>query len=65
MNEHNQGQTHYLSLMVRNYFDINRFSRTSSALSFIIISILLLFECISPSSSLSSLEETKLTVIVN
>ena len=65
MNEHNQGQTHYISLMVPNYFDIIRFSRTSSTLSFIIISILLLFEHISPSSSLSSLEETKLTVIVN
>ena len=40
-------------------------SITSSAWSIIMISMLLLFECITGSSSLPSLEEIKIIVIVN
>ena len=63
-------QTHHLSLILSTYFDIflcdsNSSSITSSASSFIMISMLSLFECISYSTSLSSLEEIILLVIVN
>ena len=68
--EHNWRQTHYLS-MILNYFDIyfqvnqKVFFITSSASSLHIISMLSLFDCITRSSSFWSLEELKVTVIVN
>ena len=61
VNEHNWRQDHYFSLIRPTYFDISFLSYsksssiTSSVSSFIIISILSLFEFISRSSSLSSL----------
>ena len=66
--EHNQRQTHYLSL-IPNYFDIFLSESkscfiTSSASLLILISILSLFECITRSSSVS-MEEIKLFAIVN
>ena len=70
INEHNRKQIHHLALILPTYFDIflsnsKMSSTTSSASSFIMISMLILFECISCSSSLSSLEKTNLIVIVN
>ena len=69
MNEHNRRQTHYLALILK-CFDIYFLSEskssfiTSSVSSFIMISMLSLFECITRSSSLSK-EEIKLFAIVN
>ena len=48
INEHHQRQTHYLPSII-----------TSSASLLIMTSMLSLFECITPSSSLSSSEEEK------
>ena len=68
INENNQRQTHYLSL-IPNYFDIyfywiKKFFITSSVSSLFMISMLSLFECIAYSSSLS-IEEIKLVAIVD
>ena len=70
INEHNQ--TNLLSFIDSfNLFwylflsDSKSSSTTSSASSFIIISMSPVFECISYSSSLSSLEETKLIASIN
>ena len=61
INEHNRRQTNYLSL-IPNCFDM--YSYNLSASSFIMISMLSLFQCISRSSSLL-IEEINLIAIVS
>ena len=70
MHEYKQRHNNYLSLILKLLCylflsDLKTSFITSSASSFIIISMLSLFECISRTSSLSSLEEIILIVIVN
>ena len=60
--EHNRRQNHYLSSILS---ESKGFFIASSASSLIMISMLSLSECITRSSSLLSLEEIKLIVIVN
>ena len=66
LTEHNRRQTQYLSSIV-NYFlsEIKTFSIISCVTSLIMISMLSLFECITHSSLLSSLEEIKLIIFFN
>ena len=64
--EHNQRQTHYLSSTLNLFLRESKSSFiTLSASSLIMISMLSLCQCITGSSSSSSMEEIKLCTTVN